>query len=84
MIMKNLLSFIFIYFSITPTINAQLTDLKLANNLSGQNKDSVEVILDRSGNDYTVTNIEETNGRTVYNIFIEGKYGGVRGELRQL
>ena len=61
-----------------PQLNAQFNDLEIGNSLIGQNKDSIEVILDRLGNNYTITKIGETNFRPVYNIYIEGKHGGVK------
>ncbi len=76
--MKQLLQVFFIIL-IIPAANAQLNDLELANKLIGQPQDSIEAILNRTGNEYTITKIERGKNKfPLYNIYIEGKYGGVK------
>ena len=58
---------------------AQINDLEIVNNLIGKDKDSIETILDRTNNDYTITQTTyESNKGNTYTIFIEGKFGGVK------
>jgi hypothetical protein len=76
--MKIVLSILLLLIQIS-VIKAQVNDLELANRLIGQSQDSIETIISRSGNDYTITKIEKGgNGSPLYHIYIEGVYGGVK------